>query len=88
MYFAVRLYNQDSCILVANFFTINLPTGCTVGVRAWALISSCKPRSSGYRDVTATYIHRGEISSHIYAKHQHMEESEGESTVVIYIPIK
>ena len=30
----VRLYNHDSCILVANFFTINLPTGCTEDVRA------------------------------------------------------
>ena len=25
----VRLYNQDSCIPVANFFTINLPSGRT-----------------------------------------------------------
>ena len=30
----VGLYNQDSCIPVANFFTINLPTGCTEDVRA------------------------------------------------------
>ena len=31
---AVGLYNQDSCIPVANFFIINLPTGCTEDVRA------------------------------------------------------
>ena len=30
----VGLYNQNSCILVANFITINLSTGCTVDVRA------------------------------------------------------
>ena len=30
----VGLYNHDSCILVANFFTINLPAGCTEDVRA------------------------------------------------------
>jgi len=29
----VGLYNHDSCIPVANFFTINLPTGCTEDVR-------------------------------------------------------
>ena len=29
----VRLYNQDSCIPVANFFTINLTTGRTEDVR-------------------------------------------------------
>ena len=30
----VGLYNQNSCISVANFFIINLPAGCTVDVRA------------------------------------------------------
>ena len=30
----VGLYKQDSSIPVANFFTINLPTGCTEDVRA------------------------------------------------------
>ena len=30
----VELYNHNSCILVANFFTINLTTGCTEDVRA------------------------------------------------------
>ena len=30
----VRLYNQDPCIPVANFFTINLPIDCTMDVRA------------------------------------------------------
>ena len=30
----VGLYNQDSCILVVNFFTINLSTDCTEDVRA------------------------------------------------------
>ena len=29
----VGLYTQDSCIPVVNFFTINLPTGCTEDVR-------------------------------------------------------
>jgi len=29
----VGLYNQDSCILVANFFNINLPSGRTEDVR-------------------------------------------------------
>ena len=32
--FVVGLYKQDSSIPVANFFTINLPTGCTEKVRA------------------------------------------------------
>ena len=31
---AVGLYNQDLCIPVANFFTINLPSGRTKDVRA------------------------------------------------------
>ena len=31
---AVGLYNHKSCIPVANFFTINLSTGCTEDVRA------------------------------------------------------
>jgi len=44
------------------------------------------PRSYGYEDATATYICRSEIPSHIYAKHQYMQESECESTMVIYIP--
>ena len=30
----VGLYNWDPCILVANFFTINLPSGRTEDVRA------------------------------------------------------
>jgi len=30
----VGLYNQDSCIPVANFFTIILPSGRTEDVRA------------------------------------------------------
>jgi len=30
----VGLYNQDSCIPVANIFTINLPSGRTEDVRA------------------------------------------------------
>jgi len=30
----VRLYNQDSYISATNFITINLPTGCTMDVRA------------------------------------------------------
>ena len=30
----VVLYNQDSCIPLQNFFTNNLPTYCTVDVRA------------------------------------------------------
>jgi len=30
----VGFYNQDSCIPVANFFTINLPSGRTEDVRA------------------------------------------------------
>jgi len=32
--FVVRLYKHDSCVPVANFFTINLQTGCTENVRA------------------------------------------------------
>jgi len=44
------------------------------------------PRSRGYGDVTATYIRRSKIPSRIYTKHQYKEESEYESTEVIYIP--
>ena len=43
------------------------------------------PRSRRYGDITATYIHRSEIPSRIYAKHQYRKESEFGSTVVIYI---
>ena len=32
--FVVGLYNQDSCIPVANIFTINLSSGYTEDVRA------------------------------------------------------
>ena len=31
--FVIGLYNQDLCIPVTNFFTLNLPTGRTVDVR-------------------------------------------------------
>ena len=30
----VGLYDQDQCILVTNFITINLPSSCIVDVRA------------------------------------------------------
>jgi len=30
----VGLYNQDSCILIANFFTINFSSRCDENVRA------------------------------------------------------
>ena len=30
--FVLGLYKHDSCISVANFIIINLPTGCTVDV--------------------------------------------------------
>ena len=30
----IGLYNHSSCIPAANFFTINLMTGCTEDVRA------------------------------------------------------
>ena len=43
------------------------------------------PQSHGYGDVTATYIRRSEVPSQIYAKHQYRQDSECESTVVIYI---
>ena len=65
----VGLYNQDSSIPVANFFTINLPSGRTEDVRAWLWYHPVTPRSCGYGDVTATYIRRSEIPSRIYAKH-------------------
>ena len=37
----VGLYNRDLCILVTNFFTINLTSTRTKDVRAQALIPSC-----------------------------------------------
>jgi len=42
--------------------------------------SDVTPRSSGYGDVTATYICRSEIPSRIYAKHQYRQESKYGST--------
>jgi len=45
-------------------------------------------RSCGYEDVTAMYIWRSEIPSHIYAKHQYRQESECGSTRVMYISIQ
>ena len=50
------------------------------------VIDSVMHRSRGYRDVTATYIHRSKIPSYIYAKHQNRQESKCGSIVVIYIP--
>ena len=44
------------------------------------------PQSGGYGDVTTTYILRSKIPLCIYAKHQHRQESECGSTVIIYIP--
>jgi len=41
--------------------------------------------SRGYGDVTVTYIYKTEILPYIYAKYQYRQESECESTVVIYI---
>ena len=82
MYFTVGLYNQDSCIPVAYFFTINLLTDYTEYVRAWALIPSCNTPIPWYRDVTVTYIHKAKIPSHIYTKHQHRQESKYEKYVV------
>jgi len=32
------------------------------------------PRPIGYGDATATYIRRSKIPSHIYVKHQYMQE--------------
>ena len=52
-----------------------------------AIIVNVTPQSRGYGDVTVTYIRRTEMPSHIYAKHQYMQESEYESMVVIYILI-
>ena len=46
------------------------------------------PQSRGYGDVTATFIRRVKIPSHMYGKYSYRQESEYESTVVIYIPIK
>ena len=34
------------------------------------------------------YIHKVKIPSHVYAKHQYMQESEYRSIVIIYIPVK
>ena len=46
---------------------------------------SVMPRSRGFGDITVTYIRRSEIPLHIYAKYQYRQESECESTRVIYI---
>ena len=46
------------------------------------------PRSRRYGDVTAMYIRRAEIPSHIYTKYQYIQESECESTVIICITIE
>jgi len=43
-------------------------------------------RPGGYKDATATYIHRVKIPSHIHAKHQYNQESEYKSRGVLYIP--
>ena len=49
------------------------------------LRNTVTPRSRGYGDVTAMYIHRSEKPSRIYAKHQYRQESECGSIVVINI---
>ena len=76
----VGLYNQDSCIPLANFLTINLLSGRTEHVRARALIPPCDAPIWRVGDVTATYIRKSEIPSCIYAKHQYRQESEYGST--------
>ena len=45
------------------------------------------PCPTGYGDATATYIRRAKIPLHTYTKHQHRQESEYGSTMLIYIPI-
>ena len=50
-------------------------------------VSTVTPQSSGYGDITVTYIHRAKISSYIHTKHLYRKESECESMVKIYIPI-
>ena len=44
------------------------------------------PRSHGYGDVTATYIHRLEMPSYTYAKHQYKNQSM-KVRGALYIPI-
>ena len=69
---------------------ISLLLICRLGVlKMWELrfwYHLVTPRFRGYGDVTATYIRRADIPSHIYAKHQYRQESEYRNTVVIYIP--
>ena len=48
--------------------------------------STVTPRSGGYGDVTATYIHRAEIPSRIYVKHQYRQESEYGARGALNIP--
>jgi len=76
----VGLYNREPCILVANYFTINLPSRHPEHVRARLWYYPVTTQSRGYGDVTVTYRHRSEIPSCIYAKHQYRQESEYEST--------
>jgi len=44
------------------------------------------PQPRGYGDITATYIRKSKIPSHIYAKHQYRQESEYEVHGALYIP--
>ena len=81
----IGLYNHNSCVPIANFFTIICRL---VVLKMWESklwYHSITPRSYGYGDVTASYIRRAEMPSRIYAKHQYRQESEYESTVIIYI---
>jgi len=41
-----------------------------------------------YGDAIVMFIRMTKIPSHVYVKHQYMQESEHESIVVIYIPTK
>ena len=70
---------------VVGFLLIRLHSCSVVDQRltiraARSLNSLVTPRSGGHENVTATYMHRIEISSRIYVKHQYRPESEYGST--------
>ena len=70
-----KVYLMD-CIpfqIVILFMCLN--SWCNPDQQNW-WSENVTPRSSGYGNVTATYIRRSEITSRIYAKHQYRQESE------------
>jgi len=65
-----RLMEYLSCVVLV-WVTWTRANRCGGWMGLELLAVNVTPLSHGYRDVTATYIRRAKILSHIYVKHQY-----------------